>query len=221
MMKTLRKDKHVSVSIQTSPTIWFGITGTVDLTKAKPGLDLESHPVYSDPFSPGHSEDPSERRYFIYLVSESSPYFRKNCIGKITLPAKSSLTLSELRDYLLKTDDTSLREILRRNKSFRFLTETYRFVAQNESIAPIDQVYPTKGIFIKLSAPDYAIMTTNRTTRNNRNQKDTNKFPSFINISETEPHSERFTKGKIDSKSIPDKKQSPKESEIQTIDWSN
>ena len=120
--------------------------------KQEPSIEWESHPIYSDPFSSFNSL--TERRYFIYIVSESNPYYRKNCIGKITLPAGTSMTLSDLREYLMKADDAQLQEILKRDRAFRFLTETYRFVSQNEAIASIDQVYPTQGIFIKLSVPD-------------------------------------------------------------------
>uniref|UniRef100_T1K987 MYND-type domain-containing protein n=2 Tax=Tetranychus urticae TaxID=32264 RepID=T1K987_TETUR len=190
----LRNDRKTSVSIQTSPTIWFG---TVDL-KSDPTIAWEPHPVYSEPFSPNH-DSRAERKYFIYLVTDASPYFRKNCIGKISLPARSALTLSQLRDILMKAEDSSLKDVLKKNRSFRFLTETYRFVAQNEAIAPIDQVYPTQGIFIKLSAPDYSIMpTTDRSDTNHttkvtgtgnrrRTYRDDAKFATFINISDTNP----------------------------------
>ncbi|XP_053203268.1 uncharacterized protein LOC128387969 [Panonychus citri] len=197
--RVVTKLRQTSVSIQTSPTIWFG---TVNV-KNDPSIAWESHPIYSEPYSPNH-DTRLERKYFIYLVSDANPYFRKNCIGKITLPTKSALTLSQLRDMLMKAEDSSLKDILKKNRSFRFLTETYRFVAQNEAIAPIDQVYPTQGIFIKLSAPDYSIMSksTDHLTFENldsfstikssgskskRTYRDDAKFASFINISETNP----------------------------------
>lgn len=157
----------MSAGIQTSPTIWFGIKRTVNLKQSN-SIEWEPHPIYSDPFSPSQvNNNRTERRYFIYIVSEGNPFYRKNCIGKITLPAGSLITLSELRDYLMKTDDNQLKEILKRDKSFRFLTETYRFVAQNEAVVSIDQVYPTQGIFIKLNALDLPLNPIGRSRRSN------------------------------------------------------
>lgn len=95
--------------------------------------------------------DPEERKYFVYLVSDSSSsYFKKDCIGRLRLPNSSNnWTLFQLRNHLLKSDDEVLRSILKANKSFRFVTETYRFVAQNEAVAAVEEVYSNQGIFIK------------------------------------------------------------------------
>ncbi|XP_074594865.1 uncharacterized protein LOC141850206 [Brevipalpus obovatus] len=186
------RPRLMSAGIQTSPKIWFGVTGTVNL-KQEPLIEWESHPIYSDPFSSYNSV--TERRYFIYVVSESNPYYRKNCIGKITLPAGTSMTLSDLRDYLMKADDNQLQEILKRDKAFKFLTETYRFVSQNEAIASIDQVYPTQGIFIKLSVPDMITNTGGRRAmRRKREMEASRRTPSPappVMINRDNPHNFR------------------------------
>lgn len=81
-----------------------------------------------------------ERKYFIYLISDTAnPYYKKDCIGKILLPARGLLTLAELRDQLFKQSEDNVKTILKKGKNFRFLTETYRFVAQNESIASVKE----------------------------------------------------------------------------------
>lgn len=91
-----------------------------------------------------------DKKYFIYIVSDSNnPFYKKTCIGKVVLPPEANPTLADLRSQILKFGDETVRETLRKNKSFRFLSETYRFVAQNEAIASVNEVYPTQGIFIK------------------------------------------------------------------------
>jgi hypothetical protein len=83
---------------------------------------IEEKNFFYDPAS-----ESQERKYFVYLVSDtSSPYYRKDCIGKIVLPVRTQLTLSELRDELFKQGEDSVRSILKKSKNFRFLTETYR-----------------------------------------------------------------------------------------------
>lgn len=85
-------------------------------------VTIEEQNFYYDP-----STETQERKYFIYLVSDtSSPYYRKDCIGKILLPVRGQLTLAELRDQLFKQSEDSVRNILKKSKNFRFLTETYR-----------------------------------------------------------------------------------------------
>lgn len=129
--------------------------------------------------------DGAERKYFIYLVSDGqNAVFRKDCIGRLVLPPKGQhLTLSDLRSQLLKSDDEELRAMVRANKQFRFVTETYRFVAQNESMAPIDDVYPTQGIFIKFTeganVPDHFKSPSPHPPAGSRRAGST--MPTFLN----------------------------------------
>lgn len=93
------------------------------------------------------------RKFFVYLISDSTgAIYKKDCIGRVMIPAESySLSLGQLRHHLLKADDEVLRQTLRANKSFRFVTETYRFVAQPEAIAPVEEFFPQQGIYIKFT----------------------------------------------------------------------
>ena len=92
-------------------------------------------------------EHHTEKSLFVYLVNEG----RKNCIGKVVLPeGDRNLTLNDLRTQLLNSEEGTVRHILRNNRSFRFVTETYRFVAQNEQAVNVDDIYTNQGVFVKL-----------------------------------------------------------------------
>ena len=68
------------------------------------------------------------------------------------LPARGQLTLSELRDQLFKQSEDNVKTILKKGKNFRFLTETYRFVSQNESIASVKEgKFKKDSFFFKIS----------------------------------------------------------------------
>lgn len=129
-----------SAGVQTSPTH----TGSVI---SIPGLVETPDPP---PLSFYQSQE-MEQGYFVYLISDSiGSSFRKDCIGRVAIPVgMKQVTLSDLRSLLAKTDDPTLKSMLRNNKAFRFVTETYRFVAQNEQAAAIDEVYGGQGIFVK------------------------------------------------------------------------
>ena len=49
-------------------------------------------------------------------------------------------------------------------------------MAQNESATSVEQIYPTQGVFIKLSAADNVPMNLSSNTKRSR-------APSFINLS--------------------------------------
>lgn len=166
---------RLSKAIQTTPSLWFEEPRTVDLKQSK-SLDLNTYLNFNSSELDENSES-DERKYFIYLITESNPYFIKNCIGKINLSSRQTLKLSELRELLLKAEDPNIHNILKKHRSFRFLTETYRFVSQNESLTSIDQIYPTQGIFIKLTAPDLGTLKSDM-VKNIRTSK--KSMPSFI-----------------------------------------
>lgn len=120
-------------------------------------------PIEETDFFYAPDSEQQERKYFIYLISDTSnPYYKKDCIGKILLPARGQLTLSELREQLFKQSEDSVKTILKKGKNFRFLTETYRFVSQNETTASVKEVYPTQGIFLKLNSSDNPVAYTGR-----------------------------------------------------------
>lgn len=132
-----------SAGVQTSPTHTGSVTSI-----SIPGLVETPDPP---PESFYQTPEPRERAYFVYLISDSTgSNFRKDCIGRVQLPhGMKQVTLADLRAMMSRSDDATLRGMLRNNKSFRFVTETYKFVAQNEQAAEIDEVYGQQGIFVK------------------------------------------------------------------------
>jgi hypothetical protein len=129
-----------SAGVQTSPTH----TGSVI---SIPGL-IET----PDPPPESFYQTPdTEQNYFVYLISDSmGSSFRKDCIGRVGIPyGVKQVTLSDLRNMMGRADDPTLRSMLRNNKTFRFVTETYRFVAQSEQAAALDEVYGGQGIYVK------------------------------------------------------------------------
>lgn len=92
------------------------------------------------------------RKYFIYIVHDGHFNAKKECIARIELPQKRRITLAELRQVIATSTDVSLSS-LRKNR-FKFVTETYRLLSENEDNAVLHQVYPTQGVFLKLNIPD-------------------------------------------------------------------
>lgn len=92
------------------------------------------------------------RKYFVYVVHDGHFTAKKECIARIELPPKRRITLAELRQVIASSQDISLSS-LRRNK-FKFVTETYRLLNENEDAAVLHQVYPTQGVFLKLNIPE-------------------------------------------------------------------
>lgn len=129
----------------TFSTVYTDIAYKLDPSEqAEQAANME--PIEEADFFYSPESELQERKYFIYLISDTSnPYYKKDCIGKILLPARGQLTLAELRDQLFKQSEDSVKTILKKGKNFRFLTETYRFVAQNESIASVKE---GKDIFL-------------------------------------------------------------------------
>lgn len=100
-------------------------------------------------------ERSSDKVFFIYLVSDSrNSFYDKTCIGKISIPYKPNITLFDIRAAINKSE--LMRETLKRNRSYRFLSETYRFVPQSEVAVTAVDIYPTYGVFIKLYAAEQA-----------------------------------------------------------------
>lgn len=128
-----------SAGTQTSPAGSFiSIPGLVE------SADSGSEAHYDTP--------PPNKNFFVYLVSDANSFYKKDCIGRISLPEDvKQFTLSQLRNYLLRADDDVLRSVLKNNKTFRFVTETYKFVAQAEQVVNVEDVYLNQGIFVKFS----------------------------------------------------------------------
>ena len=51
----------------------------------------------------------NERKYFLYLIKDVNPLTKKECIGRITLPARNRMTLEQLRYHLLQSEDETIR----------------------------------------------------------------------------------------------------------------
>jgi hypothetical protein len=129
-----------SAAVQTSPNnSWANIPGAV----------IDENDNYFDERGVNLRVD-SERKYFLYIIKDVNPFTKKECIGRITLPARGRMTLEQLRNYLLQSNDETIRNCAKRK--FKFLSESYRLVVMNESFTPVDQVYQTQGIFIKFNA---------------------------------------------------------------------
>lgn len=92
------------------------------------------------------------RKYFVYVVHDGHFTAKKECIARIELPPKRRITLAELRGLIANSQDISLSS-LRKNR-FKFVTETYRLLNENEDAAVLHQVYPTQGVFLKLNIPE-------------------------------------------------------------------
>lgn len=159
-------DKTTTAVFKTAKQLYEGKQSTFKRTGGRQNsAGTQTSPSSSQIHIPGLAETPEpdvvslyenagqDKSLFVYLISDSNKDagFRKNCIGKVNLPEGSrNLTLSGLRSALLKSEETTIRSILRNNKSFKFVTETYRFVAQNEQAAAVDDVYANQGVFVKL-----------------------------------------------------------------------
>lgn len=89
------------------------------------------------------------RKYFVYIVHDGHLTAKKECIARIELPAKRRITLADLRQLIANSPDISLSS-LKRNR-FKFVTETYRLLNEDEDAAVLHQVYPTQGVFLKIN----------------------------------------------------------------------
>lgn len=92
------------------------------------------------------------RKYFVYIVHDGHFSAKKECIARIELPAKRKISLADVRQLIASSPDISLNS-LRRNR-FKFVTETYRLLNEDEDVANLHQVYPTQGVFLKLNVAD-------------------------------------------------------------------
>lgn len=170
-----------SAGTQTSPT---GSTISI------PGLVETPEPNMDAVFERQANHEP-DKDFFVYLISDTSgsSNFRKDCIGRVSLPAdKKQVSLSDLRNSLLKAEDVTLRNVLKNNKSFRFVTETYRFVAQPEQTASVNDVYSNLGVYVKLEGaavnPDALLHTrpdgTSALSMASKLSKFGRKSPSYL-----------------------------------------
>lgn len=89
------------------------------------------------------------RKYFVYIVHDGHLTARKECIARIELPAKRRITLADLRQLIASSPDISLSSL--RRSRFKFVTETYRLLNEDEDAAILHQVYPTQGVFLKIN----------------------------------------------------------------------
>ena len=110
-------------------------------------------------------DENEDRKYYIYKVRDVNMVPKKECVGKVVIPAGAStittangkvrklanpgnVTLEELRQMIRNSEDEALQEAAKNR--FRYLSESYHLVAMDESYTPVDQIYPTRGVFIKL-----------------------------------------------------------------------
>lgn len=146
-----------STGVQTSPnTSWLNIPGAVDEENY---YNEANYSLKGD----------TDRKYFIYIIKDVNPHAKKECVGRITLPTQQKVTLEQLRYYLLQSSEDSIRHAAQRK--FRFLSESYRLVALNEAFTPVDEVYPTQGIFIKFNTFESSLYSNRRKTKSRANEK--------------------------------------------------
>lgn len=97
----------------------------------------------------------SIRKYFVYIVNDGHFTSKKQCIARIELPYGKRVTLADLRQIIVNSRDVSLNS-LKRSK-FKFVTETYRLLNENEDATILNHVYPTQGVFLKLNLQEQQI----------------------------------------------------------------
>lgn len=105
--------------------------------------------MISDRLKHFSSDDGNNRKYFVYIVNDGHFTSKKECIARLELPQNKRITLSELRHMITNSRDVSMQS-LKRSK-FKFVTETYRLLNENEDATILHQVYPTQGVFVKLN----------------------------------------------------------------------
>lgn len=97
-------------------------------------------------------DEEEDHKFYIYKVRDVNMVPKKECLGRVFIPQrnlkKNPLTLEELRRLIRQSSDEMLQDAAKQR--FRYLSETYHLVAGDESFTPVDQLYPTKGVFIKL-----------------------------------------------------------------------
>lgn len=103
-------------------------------------------------------DDNEDQRYFIYKIKDINLIPKKECVGKIIVPKEMlnkqrNITLEEFRKLIRQSSDEMLREAARQR--FKYLAESYHLVASSESDTPVNQIYPTQGVFIKLDSEPY------------------------------------------------------------------
>lgn len=98
-----------------------------------------------------------DRKYYIYKVRDVNMIPKKECVGKVVVPAGTSktnrkigggVTLEELRQLIRQSEDEALQDAAKQR--FRYLSESYHLVALDEAFTSVDQLYPSQGVFIKL-----------------------------------------------------------------------
>lgn len=101
------------------------------------------------PLDTGQQGAIQTRKYFIYVVQEGQFTAKKECIARLEIESRRRVTLSELRQMIVNSPDISLSSL--KKSKFKFVTETYRLLNENEDAAVLHQFYPTQGVFVKLN----------------------------------------------------------------------
>ncbi|XP_064466107.1 uncharacterized protein LOC135377538 isoform X2 [Ornithodoros turicata] len=95
------------------------------------------------------NEDDQEEQYAKYLVYiMNSDHGARDCIGSVLLPAATPMTLSQLRAFLMNSDDPSIQEVAM--QKYNFITETNNEITFQEGGSFVTKVYPAKSIILKL-----------------------------------------------------------------------
>lgn len=118
----------------------------------------EESSAFSDQTYSLRGDDDEDQRYFIYKIKDINLVPKKECVGKVIVPKEMlnkqrNITLEEFRKLIRQSSDEMLREAARQR--FKYLAESYHLVASSESDTPINQIYPTQGVFIKLDSEPY------------------------------------------------------------------
>lgn len=156
-----------NTAVQTSPNIgmsWTNIPGAIEFEEDERTYSLD----YND-----------EKKYFIYMIKDVNPVPKKECVGRITLPARRKVTLEQLRNLLLHSNDETIRSAAKHK--FKYLSESYRLVVMPEKNTAVDQIYQTQGIFIKVNTPNAGPFAKRTRTKDKDKDKTNINKTSHVN----------------------------------------
>ncbi|XP_064466108.1 uncharacterized protein LOC135377538 isoform X3 [Ornithodoros turicata] len=126
----------------------FGLQGETDYLDGLQG-SLEGASTTVIPGAVDENEDDQEEQYAKYLVYiMNSDHGARDCIGSVLLPAATPMTLSQLRAFLMNSDDPSIQEVAM--QKYNFITETNNEITFQEGGSFVTKVYPAKSIILKL-----------------------------------------------------------------------
>lgn len=167
----------------TSHTSWLPLPGAMPPEEARskvssagsrqgvtflhPNTSLYNYPIDEEEGDEGadspdlnytlRGDQDEDRKYYIYKVRDVNMIPKKECVGKVVVPAGTSktnrklgggVTLEELRQLIRHSEDEALQDAAKNR--FRYLSESYHLVALDEAFTSVDQLYPSQGVFIKL-----------------------------------------------------------------------